>query len=215
MTELEDALQEAEDNLLRFSHCLAPFGNRLRTKPLVGGYFGAAGFVLASFNTTLSGLDEPLYFVMHASSGLVLSGGDTKIAALAVARRLFRYVGTARLASLAARFAADCERIAAEQRRARTQTEEDTEDTEEVVSLRGRVRSIPKRRRQIFDAAGGKCHYCSDALVLDGKWHIEHKMPKALMGGNESTNLVASCVACNVKKRDRTDIEFMTDRSSA
>jgi 5-methylcytosine-specific restriction endonuclease McrA len=67
---------------------------------------------------------------------------------------------------------------------------------------------VPRRRQRIFDASQGKCHYCGTALTLDGKWHIEHKMPKALMGTDEPTNLVASCVPCNTKKRDRTDIEF-------
>lgn len=72
----------------------------------------------------------------------------------------------------------------------------------------GKVKSIPRRRKQIFEASEGKCHYCATVLTLDGKWHIEHKMPKALGGSNERTNLVASCVPCNLAKRDTTDVEF-------
>jgi 5-methylcytosine-specific restriction endonuclease McrA len=70
------------------------------------------------------------------------------------------------------------------------------------------IKSIPKRRRQIFEASEGKCHYCRTVLTIDGKWHIEHKMPKALLGGNEPGNLVASCVTCNHRKNDKTDVEF-------
>lgn len=70
------------------------------------------------------------------------------------------------------------------------------------------LKQIPKRRKKIFDLAGGKCHYCGCEIELTGKWHIDHKIPKALMGTDEDNNLVASCVPCNLKKRDRTDTEF-------
>jgi 5-methylcytosine-specific restriction endonuclease McrA len=70
------------------------------------------------------------------------------------------------------------------------------------------VKSISRRRQRIFDESGGRCHYCSTPLTLDGKWHIEHKMPRALGGDDEPGNLVAACVPCNFKKRDTTDLEF-------
>ena len=73
-------------------------------------------------------------------------------------------------------------------------------------------RKIPRRRQQVFDAAGGKCHYCGKVLDLTGKWHVDHKMPKALMGGDEQANLAASCVPCNLAKRDKTDKEFINAR---
>lgn len=69
-------------------------------------------------------------------------------------------------------------------------------------------------RRQVFDASGGKCAYCDTALQLDGKWHIDHRMPRALMGSDEPTNLTAACVPCNLAKRDRTDIEFRSERAA-
>lgn len=74
-------------------------------------------------------------------------------------------------------------------------------------------RKVSKRAAAVFGASAGKCHYCEAALVLDGKWHIEHKMPRALFGGSEQANLVASCVPCNRKKRDRTDLEFIAATS--
>lgn len=74
-------------------------------------------------------------------------------------------------------------------------------------------KKVPRRRLAIFNASEGKCHYCSTPLDLHGKWHIEHKMPKALMGGNERSNLVASCAPCNWQKRDKTDLEFIAMQS--
>lgn len=76
------------------------------------------------------------------------------------------------------------------------------------------VRSMPKRRREVFEASGGKCHYCGCELDPSGKWHIEHKMPKALMGSNEKSNLVAACVPCNLSKSDKTDVEFIAMRGA-
>jgi 5-methylcytosine-specific restriction endonuclease McrA len=68
---------------------------------------------------------------------------------------------------------------------------------------------IPKRRQAIFEKSDGRCHYCSTVLTLDGKWHVEHMMPRALNGSDEIGNLVAACVTCNLAKRDRTALEFV------
>mgnify|MGYP002131024543 CR=1 FL=1 len=42
-----------------------------------------------------------------------------------------------------------------------------------------------------------------------------HKMPRALLGGNERSNLVASCVSCNMQKKDKTDAEFIAQKGAA
>lgn len=65
-----------------------------------------------------------------------------------------------------------------------------------------------KRRREIFAAGNGRCHYCGRQLVLLGNWHVDHKMPKALGGTNDPLNLVAACAPCNRTKHDKTDVEF-------
>lgn len=75
-------------------------------------------------------------------------------------------------------------------------------------------RKIPKRRKDVFEAAGGKCHYCGVALDLSGKWHVDHKMPRALMGSDDMVNLTAACVPCNLAKRDKTDVEFIAERAA-
>lgn len=73
-------------------------------------------------------------------------------------------------------------------------------------------RKVGKRARAVFEASAGKCHYCATALDLTGKWHIEHKIPRALFGGSEQSNLVAACAPCNHAKRDKTDLEFMAEQ---
>ena len=68
---------------------------------------------------------------------------------------------------------------------------------------------MSRRRREVFARSDGRCHYCAAVLRLDGKWHVEHQMPRALGGGDELPNLVAACAPCNLSKRDRTALEFM------
>jgi 5-methylcytosine-specific restriction endonuclease McrA len=71
-------------------------------------------------------------------------------------------------------------------------------------------KAITKRRREVFDRSRGRCHYCSATLSLDGKWHVEHMLPRALDGDDSPINLVAACVGCNLAKSDRTALEFIT-----
>lgn len=68
---------------------------------------------------------------------------------------------------------------------------------------------ISKRRREIFAKSNGRCHYCAAPLLLDGVWHIEHMLPRALGGLDDLSNLVAACRDCNLAKSDRTALEFV------
>jgi hypothetical protein len=193
--------------LAEMSRDLRQLGYRLRTKPVIGGTFGASGYVLASYTMIVGGLDAVQYAVM-SDAGFVLGVADTKSRALAIARTVLRSFPPAELSTLIRAFA---EEVDAERRQARMALR----TMAELPAPRARVKSIPRRRREIFEAGGGACHYCATPLQLDGKWHIEHKMPKALLGSNERSNLVPSCVPCNLKKRDRTDHEFIAANSSA
>lgn len=182
--------------------------NQLRFKPIFGGRFGHGGFLLVSHWNFYSGLDEVVYYVVEASTRFVVARGDTKQEALEYARNvLTSYLTLTRLHAECAKFKKAKEEAALERQRA-WQAQQEQRDAERRESMPERVKSIPRRRKQIFEEAEGKCHYCSTPLTLDGKWHIEHKMPKALGGDNQPGNLVASCVSCNHKKRDTTDVEF-------
>lgn len=173
-------------------------------KPLLGGRFGSAGFVMASYVFTDTGLHEVRYFVL-ADSGLFFGMGQSKDEALRMAREVMERLGP-RMDRLLAEYEA---RQAAKLAAQRLEHERAAREVEALRKERQKsVPSIPKRRQRIFDESGGRCHYCETVLTLDGKWHIEHKHPRALGGGNEPNNLVASCVPCNMKKRDSTDVEF-------
>jgi 5-methylcytosine-specific restriction endonuclease McrA len=206
--EADQAIENYIASLHRVSLIMDSLQNQVRTKPLLGGCFGHGGFVLMSHWTFGSGLDVVNYFVADAATRFVVGWGDSKQEALSFARGLLtNVINPARLSRECAKHAAACLEVREE--RAKKQREaRETRDAEYRAGQVDKVKSIPRRRKQIFDAAGGKCHYCQTTLTLDGKWHIEHKMPKALGGDNQPGNLVASCVSCNHKKRDTTDVEF-------
>ncbi len=57
--------------------------------------------------------------------------------------------------------------------------------------------------------------YCDTTLSLDGKWHVEHQLPRALGGADDALNLVAACIKCNLAKADRTALEFISSPAGA
>jgi hypothetical protein len=62
------------------------------------------------------------------------------------------------------------------------------------------------RRIKIFYRDHGMCRYCLAKLSLcdNNTVHIDHVVPKSLMGTDDLKNLVTSCRACNLKKGQRT-----------
>jgi 5-methylcytosine-specific restriction endonuclease McrA len=184
----------------------------VRSRPLVGGVFGLSGFSLCSYAHVNKGLDSVLYMVRETDSGFVISQGEDKAAALAGAREILKLGAFFPLGKHIADYKfRKAEAIAAAEKLKHQQ------DAEYQLTVKGRrsatVRSIPRRRRKIFEESGGQCHYCSTPLTLDGRWHVEHKMPRALGGDDSPGNLVASCAPCNHEKRDTTDQEFLAKRA--
>jgi 5-methylcytosine-specific restriction endonuclease McrA len=135
-------------------------------------------------------------WVFEAVSGVVVSYTDSRAFALEDARRVLALIPRERMAAI---FAKGRERMASIEARAAI--------TKAINKPKGR--KAGKRARAVFEASGGQCHYCKCQLSLDGEWHIEHKMPRALFGGSEQSNLVAACIPCNMAKRDKTDVEFL------
>jgi len=167
----------------------------LLRKPLLGGLFAQGEFELATQPTISNGLHAVRFMVIEPANGRVLSIAETKLEALAGARRLL---------------AAAVDEIDAEPRWYQPRLWADAELG--LVSDMPKPRPISRRRREIFERSSGCCHYCGRALTLDGVWHIEHQLPQALGGGDELVNLVAACAPCNLTKSDRTAIEFMVLR---
>lgn len=198
---MADVVRDSSDLLNRYS----------RRRPIFGGVFGAGEFSLCSFATIHNGLDSVEYMVAHSESGYPLSLRMklSKAEALSLAREFL--VGPNRqrvmtLFAMAHEVQKKMERDAEQRRR--------DQELDDRRHKKHSVQSISHRRRSVFEKSGGVCFYCKCELTIDGKWHIEHKMPKALGGGNEPGNLVASCAPCNFRKRDRTAEEFISGRTA-
>lgn len=184
----------------------------LRSRPMLGGAFGHGGYSLASLRSQARGLFCVYYCVVHDDSGTPLSFEHTVPDALSEARSVLTIL-TPVQRNVVFRSVKEALRV-----RANAALEAQREllrIRRESVQSALPPKKIPRRRRAIFEKSNGECHYCGTPLALDGKWHIEHKMPRALLGGDESANLVASCVSCNHRKRDRTDLEFIAAEKGA
>jgi hypothetical protein len=158
-------------------------------RPIYGGIFGRGVYALATQPTITNGLDAVRFMVVDPRAGTVLSVSDVKLEAIAMARRLL-YLTTPAANDARWQQAAFWPEL----------------PVEPVPQLR----TISRRRRQVFERSGSRCHYCRAALALNGRWHIEHMVPKALGGDEGPGNLVAACAPCNLAKRDRTALEFFT-----
>lgn len=170
----------------------------IRYRPIFGGPFGKDGrYVMATMPCIERGLHAVRHMVLEPRTGGVLSVSTNKNQALSDARRLLRTA-----ASLAAGQAANAPLM----EQTGLWAEEDLPDVREAGA---KPKQVPRRRREVFEKSSGRCFYCGTALTLDGKWHIEHQMPRALMGPDELVNLVAACVPCNLAKSDRTALEFL------
>lgn len=55
-----------------------------------------------------------------------------------------------------------------------------------------------RKRKRLFELAGGKCEYCNEQLSLE-EFQLDHFVPRNA-GGKDSKNVVVSCVNCNQLK---------------
>lgn len=170
---------------------------RLLQRPIYGGVFGDGRYALASMPCVSRGLYTTRYMVVQPQDGVVLSLADDKTEALAGARRLLRAAN-------------DLQANEVEERR-QVQGELWPSGAP-ATNDEGAPRHVSRRRREIFERSQGRCHYCGDALTLEGKWHVEHQFPRALGGGDDALNLVAACVRCNLEKSDRTALEYISEK---
>ena len=168
----------------------------IRHRPIFGGVFGKGRYSLATIPRIDKGLHAVRYLVIEPREGSVIAQADDKLEALASARRLLRAT-----TALAQRM--DSERLG---------EQAPLWPNEELPALApgARTRPISRRRRQIFEKSNGRCHYCSIALAIEGEWHVEHVVPRALGGGDSPLNLVAACAKCNLEKSDKSALEFVT-----
>lgn len=170
---------------------------RIRYLPIFGGIFGKSGeYVLGTMACLERGLHAVRYMVLHPSTGGVLAVATEKGEALTQARRVLKAAATL----------ASANEESFEQRALWSEA-----DLPAAAPAR-KPRVVSKRRREVFEKSDGQCFYCGKVLALDGRWHIEHQMPRALMGPDDLVNLVAACAPCNLAKGDKTALEFLADR---
>lgn len=65
------------------------------------------------------------------------------------------------------------------------------------------TRNLRPNRNRIYRRDNHQCVYCGSKKTLT----LDHVIPKSRGGGNEWTNLVTSCIKCNLKKANRTPEE--------
>jgi hypothetical protein len=162
-------------------------------RPIFGGIFGKGRFALATLPCVSNGLHAVRFMVVDPRAGSVLSVSEDKGQALAAARRMLRGQ------HVPARVAANDPQW----------VQRELWAAKDLSPVLGRPVKVSRRRREIFERSEGRCHYCRKPLTLDGKWHVEHMLPRALGGGDDSLNTVAACPECNLRKRDRTALEFV------
>jgi hypothetical protein len=164
-------------------------------RPIYGGVFGYGLYALATLPTIANGLHAVRFMVIEPRRGTVLSVADDKLQAIASARRLLHGLPAPAAANDAT-------------------WEQGWLWPDLPVDRPPRARPISRRRREVFERSEGRCMYCRAALTLDGRWHVEHMVPKALGGEDVAGNLVASCAPCNLAKSDRTALEFMATETT-
>ena len=166
---------------------------RMLQRPIYGGVFGHGLYSLATLPTVANGLHAVRFMVIEPRRGTVLSVADDKLQAIASARRMLFGLPTTTAANDAV-----WHQVAL---------------WPEMPADRSPVaRQISRRRREVFERSEGRCHYCRAGLTIDGPWHVEHMVPRALGGDDAAVNLVAACAPCNLAKSDRTALEFVVDR---
>lgn len=170
---------------------------QLLRKALFGGVFGRDQYELATQPIVSGGLHAVRFMVIELRAGRIVSMADTKPEALAGARKVLTCLGRAVNEPLWRQ-----QQLWAEAGPAAV-AQSNAADT---------PRRVSRRRREVFNRSEGRCHYCCTPLTLDGTWHIEHQLPRALGGTDEPLNLVAACEPCNLSKSDQTALEFMVKR---
>lgn len=77
-----------------------------------------------------------------------------------------------------------------------------------VIRLRQFVRvpyrPMPLTRRNVFQRDGHRCQYCGSAHAA---LSIDHVMPRSRGGSDSWDNVTTACLACNVRKGNRTPRE--------
>lgn len=58
----------------------------------------------------------------------------------------------------------------------------------------------PSRRLAIFEDAKGRCHICEQRIQAAVKWDVEHRIPLALGGLDDESNMAPAHATCHAPK---------------
>lgn len=72
----------------------------------------------------------------------------------------------------------------------------------------------PADRHALYEAQGGTCYYCGDAMVASGRgrYHHDHFVSLARGGRRDVENAVLACPPCNTHKNDAEGFEYLARR---
>lgn len=65
------------------------------------------------------------------------------------------------------------------------------------------LREVKLTRRNVYLRDSNTCQYCG-RIFREGDLNLDHVLPRHLGGGTTWTNVVCSCVACNLRKGEKT-----------
>jgi len=65
----------------------------------------------------------------------------------------------------------------------------------------------PEQIQEQYNRQRGHCYYCRKNVALN-EYHLDHVIPLSRGGSNDISNIVVSCAACNLSKRDKLPHEF-------
>jgi len=70
----------------------------------------------------------------------------------------------------------------------------------------------PEKRLAIYIRDGFQCAYCGRALknAPAAEVTLDHLVPRVAGGGNEATNLIIACRACNSSRQDKPWMDYAT-----
>ena len=69
------------------------------------------------------------------------------------------------------------------------------------ATVRVRQGKCPRRLAQLIIKTSGRCWYCGK-MICEKTATVDHVLPKAWLGTDDESNLVASCYKCNNTKGD-------------
>lgn len=58
----------------------------------------------------------------------------------------------------------------------------------------------------LYRTQRGRCWYCG--IALNGKYHVEHRVPLSRGGSNDLRNIVVACADCNLHKHNKLPHEW-------